>query len=338
MSSALRGPAPLEILFVIDPIETLLPGHDSSVALMEAAQTRGHHVSIATTRDLEVEDAHATARARTARLVPAVRSGSGWTTARDWFDLSAPQTRRLSDFHAVFMRVDPPVDADYLRATYLLDRVDRSRTVLVNRPSGLRNANEKLFALRVPELGPATLVSADPVRLSERVAEWGTAVLKPTDAMAGRGIFVLSQSDVNLRSLLETATERGARHVVLQRWIPESELGDRRVIVLDGEPIGAVRRVSVGTDFRCNMAAGAEPVADAVTERDREICAALAPHLRAEGLVLVGIDVIGGQLTEVNVTSPTGLREIDALSATDLGGRIVEWVEHAHSSRLTGAR
>ncbi len=234
------------------------------------------------------------------------------------------------------MRTDPPVNAQYLRATYLLDLVDPGRTLLVNSPAGVRNANEKLFALRAPELGPATLVSADRRQIRETIGTWGRAVLKPTDGMAGRGILLLHPADPNLASILDSATERGQSQVVVQQWLPASAEGDRRVIVLDGQPIGVVRRIACAGEFRCNMAVGARVVADAVTDRDRAICARLAPLLQEQGLVFVGLDVIGDCLTEINVTSPTGLREIDALTGSHLAADIVAWVEsHCHATAGT---
>jgi glutathione synthase len=236
---------------------------------------------------------------------------------------------RLDDVDVVTMRTDPPFDADYLRATYLLDRVDARRVVMVNSPTGLREANEKLFVLRFPDLVPDTLVTADIGEAVATVRDWRKAVLKPTDGMAGRGILRLCPDDLNLHSILETATGRGRRHIVVQRWVPEAAAqGDRRVIVLDGEPIGAVRRATAPGEFRCNMAAGAAVVADEVMAVDKHICAVLAPELVRLGLRFTGIDVIGDRLTEINVTSPTGLREIDALSGTRLPDLVIDYLEH----------
>ena len=227
----------------------------------------------------------------------------------------------------MFVRTDPPVDRRYLRGTYLLDFVDDRRTVLVNAPRGLRHANEKLCALQFPELCPPTIVTADLGEIIDAARSWGAAVLKPTDGMAGRGILLLRPDDPNLRSLLEIATARGRDQVVVQRFVPESVDGDRRVVVLDGAPIGVVRRIARTDEFRCNMAAGATTVGDSVTSRDKEICASIAPMLAAHGLALVGIDVIGDYLTEINVTSPTGLREIDALTGTRTAENVIAWVE-----------
>ena len=318
----------MDFVFVIDDIAGLKPCHDSSVALMEAAQLRGHRILITTAARLGYTDGHATALCCPVKLQPAVRHEHQWIIDPEWFKLGPASLYRLGDAAAVFMRTDPPVDAQYLRATYLLNLVDATRTLMVNSPSGVRNANEKLFALRVPELGPPTIVTADRQAIRATLAEWGRAVLKPTDGMAGRGILVLDPADPNVGSMLDTATDRGRCQVVVQRWLPEAAHGDRRVIVLDGRPVGVVRRIAVQGDFRCNMAAGAEPVANAVTERDREICAGLAPLLRQHGLHFVGIDVIGGCLTEVNVTSPTGIREIDALTGSHLADDIISWAEY----------
>jgi glutathione synthase len=317
----------MDIVFVIDEITTLLPAHDSSVALMEAAQARGHRILATTATGLGFADGHPTAVTRPVHLRPAVLHNGAWLADPDWFSLGPAERYRLNDAAVLFMRTDPPVDAQYLRATYLLDLVDPRHTLMINSAAGVRNANEKLFALRLPELGPPTLVTADRQEIREAVGRWGKGVLKPTDGMAGRGILLLDPADANLASILDTATGRGRCQVVVQQWLPAAAAGDRRVIVLDGEPIGVVRRVARAGEFRCNMAAGAAVVADAVGDIDRAICARLAPVLRAHGLPFVGLDVIGDRLTEVNVTSPTGLREIDALSGTRLAADILTWVE-----------
>jgi glutathione synthase len=328
----------MDFVFVIDELASLQPGHDSSVALMEAAQLLGHRILVTTAGELSFTDGGPTAMCRQVTLRPAVLHDGHWLADPEWFTITdpGPALYRLSDADAVFMRTDPPVDAQYLRATYLLDLIDPARTVMVNSPAGVRNANEKLFALRLPELGPPTLVTADRRQIRDTVTSWGRAVLKPTDSMAGRGILILDPGDPNLASILDTATKRGRIQVVVQQWVPESAAGDRRVIVLDGRPVGAIRRVAQAGEFRCNMAVGAAVLADTVTDRDREICAALAPLLREHGLPFVGIDVIGDFLTEVNVTSPTGLREIDALTGSNLARDTITWVaERASASAHT---
>jgi glutathione synthase len=327
----------MDFVFVIDEIASLQPGHDSSVALMEAAQLLGHRVLATTSSDLSFTAGQATALCRQVMLRPAVLHDRQWMVDPEWFTVTEPALCRLGDADAIFIRTDPPVDTEYLRATYLLDLVDAASTVMVNSPAGVRNANEKLFALRRPELCPPTLVTADRQQIRDTVAAWGRAVLKPTDGMAGRGILILEPTDPNLVSILDTATDRGRAQVVIQQWLTECSDGDRRVIVLDGRPVGAIRRVAPAGDFRCNMATGALPIADVVTARDREICAALAPLLREYGLPFVGLDVIGGLLTEVNVTSPTGLREIDALTGSNLANDVISWVtEQVHASHRIG--
>lgn len=324
---------PLDVLVVADPIPGLNPAHDTTVAIVEAAQQRGHRVWVTTASDLSVDEGMPTARCQSLRVLPCRLDQGRWVAPEDWYHLGALEDRRVDDFQVVLMRTDPPVDQVYLRVTYVLDLVDSSRTLVMNESAGLRNVNEKFFSLNLPHLGPATLVTASIPAVLERVEAWGRAVLKPTDAMAGRGILILAHGDPNLMSILEQATSRGRDLVVVQRWIDGVVDGDRRIIVLDGRPLGSVRRVACDTDFRCNMATGAVTVADHVTDEDRRICAELAPLLKRHGIVFAGIDVIGGLLTEVNVTSPTGVREIDALSGTRLAVDIVEWMESAVARR-----
>lgn len=329
----------LDLLFVIDPLASLNAAHDTSVAMMESAQARGHRVLVTTMAELGVRDARAAAVCTPVHLHPATLHGGRWHARTDWFSVGPAQRRVLDDVDAVFVRTDPPVDDAYLRGTFVLDLVDPRHTLLINGPAGLRHANEKLFALRFPELCPDTVVSSDIAEILDVTREWGKAVVKPTDGMAGRGIMLLCPGDPNLRSILEAATGRGQRQVVVQRYIREAADGDRRVIVLDGAPIGVVRRVAGEGEFRCNMAAGAAVVADTVTPRDKEICARIADQLAAHGLVFVGIDVIGRYLTEINVTSPTGVREIDAFAGTRLSDTVIAWVEArrtALSPNLTG--
>lgn len=323
----------LDLLFVIDPIGSLNAAHDTSVALMESAQDRGHRVLVTTMPQLGVRDARAYADCTPVRLRPAVLRDGRWHARPDWYAADPPERRSLDDVDAVFVRTDPPVDAAYLRATFILDLVDHRRTALINEPAGLRHANEKLFSLQFPELCPDTVVTADVGEIVEVTRRWERAVVKPTDGMAGRGIMLLRPDDPNLRSILEAATVRGRDQVVVQRFLPEVAAGDRRVIVLDGAPIGVVRRVATGTEFRCNMAAGASVVADTVTPRDKECCARMADHLTAHGLTFVGIDMIGNYLTEINVTSPTGVREIDAFAGTRSSDHVIASVERRAATR-----
>jgi glutathione synthase len=321
------------MLFVVDPLDGLLPAHDTSVALMEAAQADGHEVLATTMRELSVVDGGAVARAVRVQVDPCRVVDGRFVAPQQWCSTEPAGDVALADVDVVLVRTDPPVDADYLRGTYVLDAARAPRTLLVNDPRGLREVNEKLYTLRYPDLIPETVVRADLHGLRDTVERWGRAVLKPTDAMAGRGILLLRGDDPNLGSLLELSTGRGRSHVILQRFVPEAVDGDRRVVVVDGEPVGAIRRVAAGTEFRCNMAAGATVLPDAVTSRDKEICDVLAPDLRALGIVLAGLDVIGDRLTEVNVTSPTGAREIEALTGAPVARVVVERIVDLHARR-----
>lgn len=317
----------LTIVVIADPLPALLPAHDTSVAIMEAVQQRGHRLLVTTAASLGIRNGRATARCQGLKITPASLADGHWLATPDWWRAGPAEDIILDQADAVLMRTDPPVDDVYLRATYLLDYVDPDRTVMVNAPGGLREANEKLFTLRFPELIPDTLVSADIQELVATLSRWSRAVLKPTGAMGGRGVLMLHSSDLNLHSMLEISTDRGRQQVILQQWVPTAASGDRRVIVLDGEPVGAIRRVAAPGDFRCNMAAGANVFADSITTRDKEICGVLRPELTRLGITLAGIDVIGNHLIEVNVTSPTGVREIDALCGTRLADAIVERIE-----------
>lgn len=293
------------IVVVADPFAGLVRGHDSTLALVDEARRRGHEVLATTVERLSVRDGHTVAAA-----APVA-------------DPATPvRTIGLADADVVLMRTDPPFDADYLRATYLLDRC---AMLVANAPHGLREANEKLFVLRFPGLAPDTVVSADPAELATAVREWARAVLKPTDAMAGRGVLLLRPDDANLPAILQTATADGRRHVLVQRFVAGA---DRRLIVVDGEPAGAIRRIPAAGDFRANLATGASAAPDTVTDRDQEICAVLAPELRRLGILLAGVDVIDGRVIEVNVTSPTGLCEIEALTPARPISAVLDRIEH----------
>jgi glutathione synthase len=237
-------------------------------------------------------------------------------------------TGRLEDFDSVWMRKDPPFDMKFFFATHLLSLIDRSKCFVMNNPDGLREANEKLYALRFPEQIPQTLVSSDMQRLREFMDELGgEMIIKPLDGAGGSGVFYLNQQDRNTNSILEAATDNGRRLIMGQRYLPEIRQGDKRIIVLNGEPLGAVLRVPLESETRGNIHVGGQCVKTEVTARDREICGALSPLLRADGLYFAGLDVIGSFLTEVNVTSPTGIQEINALDGVCLESQVVDFVE-----------
>lgn len=319
----------MKFAFIIDPIDRLDPGHDTSVALMEAAQKLGHQVWITEASLLSVVQSQAIARLTPVTLSPVVLKEGRWTAVPQWFELGETVTCPLEDMDAVFMRTDPPVTIPYLYATYILDYIDPAKTRVINSPRGLRAANEKMYAMQFTDAIPETIVSQDKQVIRQTVERWGAAVLKPLGGKAGEGILFLEAGDRNFNSMIEISTFQGSTPVMVQTYLPKAVEGDKRIILLDGEPIGAVNRIPTGSEFRGNMAVGGRVAQVEITAREREICNQLAPTLKQDGLVFVGIDVIGGYLTEVNVTSPTGIREIDRLEGVNLGQQVIEWVVNA---------
>ncbi len=316
----------MKFAFIIDPIGRLDPGHDTSVAIMESAQELGHEVYVTQANHLGVVAGCACAWLQSVAMKPVTQVGDRWLSTPDWYQLGESQWRPLEEMDAVFMRIDPPVTVPYLYVTYLLDYVDQSKTQIINSPSGLRAANEKMYALQFTEAIPETIVSADKQVIREAVERWGAGVLKPLGGKAGEGILFLEGSDRNFNSIIEVSTHQGKEPVMVQTYLPAAKAGDKRVVMLNGEPIGAVNRVPTGQEFRGNMAVGGRSEKTELTARDLEVCQQVAPALRRDGLIFVGIDIIGGYLTEVNVTSPTGIREIDRLDDVRLGNQVVEWV------------
>ena len=310
----------MDLLVIMDPLEHADPDGDTSIGLMAAALERGHRVRHCMAGDLSLVEG--TVRADTRIVV-----GSGGVR----FDDGRPELIDLADIDAVLVRTDPPVDTDYLNMTLLLEFA-RGQTLIVNDPRALREANEKLYACRFPDLMPATLVTADQAALCAFAAEHGAAVLKPLDGHGGEGVCLLKPGDPDGPALVTERTAGGTRPVMAQRFLPEVYDGDRRILLLDGVPLGVLRRMPAPGEFRANIGLGA--VADVVDldDSDRRIIDALAPALRADGLWFVGIDVIGGHLSEVNVTSPTGLRQLSRLSSARPDLTVIDWVEERSAS------
>lgn len=316
----------MKFAFIIDPIARLDPGHDTSVALMEAAQVLGHEVWITQANSLGVSDGKASALLQPVQLTPVTLVDGLWVAVNSWFEVGQPERRLLEEMDAVFMRTDPPVTVPYLYATYLLDYVDPAKTLVINAPQGIRAANEKMYALQFTQAIPETIVSQDKQVIRDFLERKGAAIIKPLGGKAGEGILFLDPSDRNFNSLVEISTFQAQVPVMVQTYLPEAKLGDKRIILLNGEPIGAVNRIPTGKEFRGNMAVGGRVAQTDISDRERDICTQLAPTLRRDGLLFVGIDIIGGYLTEVNVTSPTGIREIDRLDNLRLGQQVVEWI------------
>lgn len=316
----------MKFTFIIDPIHLLDPGHDTSVALMEAAHEMGHEVWITQATHLSVRDGKAWANLERVHLTPVELVEGRWLVKLPWYRLGEVSFQPLEEMDAVFMRTDPPVTVPYLYATYILDYIDPTKTQVINAPRGLRSANEKMYALQFTGAIPETIVSPSKEVIRHFVEEKGAAVLKPLGGKAGEGILFLEPSDRNFNSLVELSTQQGKIPVMVQTYLPAAKEGDKRIILLNGEAIGAVNRIPTGKEFRGNMAVGGRVAVTEITDRELEICAQLSPILQRDGLIFVGIDIIGGYLTEVNVTSPTGIREIDRLSGTRLAYRVIEWV------------
>jgi glutathione synthase len=316
----------MKLAFIIDPIAKLDPTHDSSVAMMEAAGILGHQVYITTAEQLAVIDGRAAAYLQTIQIEPVKLVEQRWIAIEQWYQVGQPELMFLDEMQAVFMRTDPPVDVPYLYITYILDYIDPKKTLVVNNPDGLRAANEKMFAMQFQEWMTDTIVTRDKKVIREFVEKHQAAVMKPLGGKAGEGILFLQPEDRNINSLVEISTQWGKYPMMIQKFLPAAKDGDKRIIVLDGQPLGAIDRIPTGKEFRGNMAVGGRVVAAKITDRELEMCAAMAPKLKQYGLYFVGIDVIGGYLTEVNVTSPTGIREIDRLNNISLGKQVIEWV------------
>lgn len=312
----------MRFLFVVDPLADLVPEHDTSIVLMEAVQRLGMEAWVAGPSDLAIAREQVTAWARRAHVVPSQHRAD----PRAWWRASEEQRMVLGAGDAVLMRVDPPVDGAYLRATFLLDAAARAGAFVVNDPRGLREANEKLLSLAVGDLAPDTIVTGHAVDIREALGRWDTAVAKPLDGIGGRDVVLLRAGDPGLTALIDLVTRRGTRQVVLQEYLAGVAEGDKRIFLLDGEPIGAINRRAPDGEFRCNMALGATVEGTSVGSSELEICRRLRPQLRRWGLAFVGIDVIDGRLTEVNVTSPTGLREVERLSGSRPSDQVIQWM------------
>lgn len=309
----------LRILVIMDPIEAVNVDKDTTFGFMLAAQTRGHELFYCQQHQLFAEPGgHAAVRCAAVQV---------WHRAQTFFELGPWSDAPLHTFDTIWMRKDPPVDRDYLHATYLLDHAGPQTTVL-NRPAGLRSANEKLYALHFSQFTPETLVT----REATRIRAWlenapFPLIVKPVDGHGGRGVFLLQRDDRNVPSILETLTDDGRRWIMVQRYLPEAREGDKRILMLDGEPMGAILRVPRSDENRGNIHVGGQVVRTTLTPREREMCAVIGPRLRADGLTFVGLDVIGDHLTEVNVTSPTGIRELLALDGIDVAAAFVRFCE-----------
>jgi len=307
----------LRVAVVMDPIQDIKPAKDTTLAMMLAAQRRGWQLSCLGLGDLWLRDGVALCRASPVE----VRDDPA-----DWFTRGEPVTRPLGEFDVILMRKDPPFDTEYIYATYILERAELQGAMVANRPQGLRDMNEKVYTAWFPECCAPTLITRDMSDMHAFLREHGRVVCKPLYGMGGRSIFVLELGDKNANVIFETLTEYGTRYAITQRYIPDIvTTGDARVILVDGEPVPyALARIPSAADNRGNLAAGAKGVGRPLDERDRWLADRIGPALRERGMLFVGLDVIGGFVTEINVTSPTGARELDKQFGLDVAGTLMD--------------
>jgi glutathione synthase len=309
----------LDIVVVMDPIGSIKVAKDSTFAMLLEGQRRGHRLHYVVPGGLTLRGSEAVARLAPLR----VRDDPA-----GWHELGPASQRALKSGDVVLMRKDPPVDADYLHDTHLLSIAQRQGAQVVNDPQGLRDFNEKLAAFLFPQCCPPALVSRDAAEMKAFVAEHGEAVLKPLDGMGGRSIFRASAGEPNLNVILETLTDNGRHLALAQRYLPEIGDGDKRILLIDGEPVDyCLARIPQGDEFRGNLAVGGRGVGRPLTDRDRWIASQVGPEMKARGMRFVGLDVIGDWLTEVNVTSPTCIREIDAAFGINIAGMLFDAIE-----------
>ncbi|MCK5391414.1 MAG: glutathione synthase [Deltaproteobacteria bacterium] len=309
----------LKMAFVMDPVGTINIEKDTTFVLMLEAQARGHEVWYLELKDLFVKENEAFGNATRISL----------ERSESFYKLGETKTLPLDSFDAIWMRKDPPVNQDFLYATYILSLLDEKKTKVLNNPTGIRESNEKLYSLFFPEVIPQSIVTKNISQLEEFLIEaGGEIVVKPLDGYGGEGIFYVCEGDRNANVILESITKFGTEYVIGQKFIEKVSEGDKRIIILNGEPLGAVLRVpKPGGEFRSNFHSGGSPAQSDLTERDLEICEAIGPRLRKDGLYFVGIDVIGGYVTEINTTSPTGVQEINTLNGVKLETRVIEFAE-----------
>jgi glutathione synthase len=311
---------PIQIVVVMDPIASIKPAKDTTLAMMLAAQKRGWELWYAEQRDLWLDDGVAFGRLRPVQVRDDLK---------DWFTLGEPKVARLAEFDALLMRKDPPFDMEYIYTTYILERAELEGLLVVNRPQGLRDMNEKVFTAWFPQCCAPTLITRDMQDMHAFLKQHGRIVCKPLHGMGGKSIFVVDRGDKNANVIFETLTDYGNRYAIVQKYLPEIvSTGDSRVLVIDGEPAPfALARIPNETDNRGNLAAGATGVGRELTDRDRWLVSQIGPTLAARGMLFVGLDVIGGYVTEINVTSPTGVRELDKQFKTDIASLLMDAIE-----------
>jgi len=309
----------MRVAIILDPLEHIKTYKDSTFAIMREAAARGYTLFVMQQQDMFLHNAQVKGNASKLNML---------NDAHHWYALEEARITPLTEFDAVLMRKDPPFDMEYVFSTYLLELAETQGARVFNRPAAIRDYNEKLAIAKFPQFMAPTLVTCDRARIRAFLADQGDIVVKPLDAMGGASVFRLVESDPNLNVILETMTEWDTRTIMAQRFIPEIAQGDKRILLIDGEAVPyALARIPKAGETRGNLAAGGKGVAQPLSARDQEIATTLGPVLKAAGLFLVGLDVIGDYLTEINVTSPTGMQEISAQSGVNVAGLFVDALE-----------
>ena len=304
---------------IMDPIQLISFKKDSSLAILLAAQKEGFELFYMTQQDLFLENGEPRAKLTPLRV---------FDNPNQWFELGESRDAALEEMDVLLMRKDPPFDSEFIYSTYILEAAEQRGSLVVNKPQSLRDCNEKVFATQFPQCTPPLLVSRDQERLKMFLAEHGDVVYKPLDGMGGTSIFRVSEGDQNLNVILETLTKYGQQTIMAQKYLPEITLGDKRILVVDGKVIPfCLARIPTGSDFRGNLAAGGRGVVQPLSERDQWIAQQVAPTLKERGLIFVGLDIIGDYLTEINVTSPTCIREIDNAENTQIGDQLIAAIQ-----------
>jgi glutathione synthase len=303
----------------MDPIQSITPKKDSSLAMLLEARRRGYELHYMLQADMRLLEGRPLARSHLLN----VRDDN-----EDWFEIGAEQEIALGDLDVILMRKDPPFDMEYVYTTYILERAELAGALIVNRPQALRDMNEKVFTAWFPDCAPVTLVTRSMADMKAFVKEHGKVVVKPLDGMGGKSIFVIEQGDNNANVIIETLTDNGGRFAMAQVFVPEISDGDKRILLIDGEPVPhSLARIPSADDNRGNLVMGAAGEGRELSVRDREICARVGPVLRENGVIFCGIDVIGDYLTEINSTSPTGIRELDRLFGLNIAGTLFDAIE-----------
>ncbi len=310
---------PIQLGVIMDPIESIQYYKDSTLAMLWEANARGWPIFYLQPADLFIQDGEAYGHARP--LIPL-------KNPEQWYELGEVITLRLSTLNVILMRKDPPFDMNYIFTTQILDLAEQGGSLIINKPQSLRDFNEKLFISYFPQCCAPTLVSQNLAQLKAFAAIHDHVVFKPLDGMGGRSVFQVKASDLNLNVILETLTDMGNRPIMAQKYIAEIREGDKRILLIDGEPVPyALARIPAANEARGNLAAGGRGEGRPLTERDRWICQQVAPTLKAHGLMWVGLDVIGDYLTEINVTSPTCIRELDKAFNLNISGMLFDVIE-----------